>query len=469
MVNTRSSVDPFLTHSARRELRERVWKAFKRRGDNGNASDTNATIAGIVPLRAEKGRLLGHPTYADWKLADTMAATPARARTLLETVWKPAVARVEEEVADLQAVAAQEAAGIAIAPWDYLYYAEKVRKARYDIDQTQLEPYFTLERMIEAAFWMAGELYGLSFGEVTGKVPVFHPHVRVWEVTGRDGGLVGLFYGDYFARAGKNSGAWEDAYRQQARLDGEVLPLVSNNNNFARGRPGEPVRVSYDDARVLFHEFGHALHDLLSDVTYQSLAGTSTSTDFVEVPSQLHEHWMLAPEVLDRFARHVETGEPMPEALLEKLAASRTFNQGYFTAEYLAAAIADMDLHTLPDGRVDPAAFERQELERIGLPREIAMRHRLPHFTHLFTGEAYAAGYYSYLWSETMAADAWGAFEESGDVWSPEVAAKLQAMMAAGDSVDQAELYRAFRGRDPEVSALLRQRGFPVPEPAGAE
>jgi peptidyl-dipeptidase Dcp len=462
VVNTRSSVDPFLTYSARRDLRERVWKAFKGRGDNGDAHDTNATIARIMPLRTEKARLLGFPSFAAWSLSNTMAGTPERAQTLMERVWKPTVARVREEIADLQALVRAEAPGITIEPWDYLYYAEKVRKEKYDIDQNEVKPYFTLENMIQGSFWMANRLYGLSFVEATGKIPVYHADVRVWEVRGTDGKPVGLFYGDYFARAGKSSGAWENPYRQQARFGGVTMPLVSNNNNFVKGKPGEPVLISLDDARVLFHEFGHALHDLLSNVTYQSLAGTNTATDFGEFPSQIHEHWVLTPDILDRFARHVSTGQPMPKAMLDKIRASRTFNQGYITAEYLASASVDMNLHTRAAGPVDADAFEREDLARIGMPREIAMRHRLPHFTHLFNNEGYAAGYYSYLWSETMDADAWRAFEETGDVWNPAVAAKLREILAAGDSVDQAELYRIFRGRDPDVAALLRQRGFPA-------
>jgi len=464
VVNTRSVVDPFLTYSSRRDLREKVWKAFKSRGDNANANNTNATVAKILPLRAEKAHLLGYPNYAAWKLSNTMAATPERARALMETVWKPTVARVHEEVADLQAVAQKETPGITIEPWDYLYYAEKVRKAKYDVDQNELKPYFNLESMIQASMFMANKVYGLTLTEITGKVPVFQPDVRVWEVKdAASGKVVGLFYGDYFARPGKGSGAWENAYRQQANFGGQVLPLVSNNNNFVKGKPGEKVLISLDDAETLFHEFGHALHDLLSNVHYQSLAGTNTATDFVEFPSQVHEHWVLTPEVLDRYALHYQTGAPMPKALVEKVQRSRTFNQGYVTAEYLSAAIVDMDLHSLPDGKVDPDAFEREDLARIGMPKEIAMRHRTPQFNHLFTGEGYAAGYYSYLWSDTMAADGWQAFKETGDVWSPAVAAKMKAMLAAGDSVDQAELYRKFRGRDPEVSALLEERGFPVP------
>jgi peptidyl-dipeptidase Dcp len=460
VVNTRSMVDPFLTYSSRRDLREQVWKAFKARGDSGNANDTNATIARILPLRAEKARLLGYPTYADWKLGNKMAQTPQRAMELMMTVWKPTVERVRQEVADLQAVARRESPDIVIEPWDYLYYAEKVRQEKYDLDQSALQQYFQLDKMIDGSFWMANKLYGLSFVEVTGKVPVFHPEVRVWEVREESGKAIGLFYGDYFARTGKNSGAWENAYRSQARFGGEALPLVSNNNNFVKGKPGEPVLISLDDAETLFHEFGHALHDLLSSVHYQSLSGTNTATDFVEFPSQVHEHWVLTPEVLDRFGRHVTTGEPMPKALVDKVHASRTFNQGYVTAEYLSAAILDMELHSMPEPKVDARAFEREALARLGMPREIALRHRLPQFLHLFSSESYAAGYYSYLWSDTMGADAWAAFEESGDLWSPEVAAKMEKLLASGDSIDQAELYRQFRGRDPKVGALLEERGL---------
>jgi peptidyl-dipeptidase Dcp len=460
IVNTRSMVDPFITYSSRRDLRERVWKAFKARGDDGDANDTNATIAEILPLRAEKARLLGYPTYADWKLGNKMAKTPQRAMELMMTVWRPTVARVNQEVADLQELARRDDPDFVVEPWDYLYYAEKVRQEKYDVDRAALQQYFQLDKMIEGSFWMANELYGLSFEEITGKVPVFHPDVRVWEVRDESGKAVGLFYGDYFARAGKNSGAWENAYRSQTRLDGVVLPLVSNNNNFVKGKPGEPVLISLDDAETLFHEFGHALHDLLSNVTYQSISGTNTATDFVEFPSQVHEHWVLTPEVLDRFGRHVTTGEPMPKALVDRVHASRTFNQGYATAEYLTAAILDMELHAMADPKVDPKTFEREALARIGAPREIALRHRLPQFLHLFSSEGYAAGYYSYLWSDTMGADAWAAFEESGNLWSLEVAAKMKKLMASGDSIDQVELYRQFRGRDPKVEALLEERGL---------
>ena len=461
IVNTRSSVDPFLTYGSNRALRETVWKKFKNRGDNGDANDTNATIAAIMPLRAEKARLLGFPTFAHWKLADKMAATPDRAQQLMETVWAPTKKRIAEEVADMQAIADKEGAKIRIEPWDYLYYAEKVRKAKFDLDQNELKPYFELNKMIEASHYMAKRLYNLDLKEVTGQVPVFHPEMRVWTVHDGDR-FVGLFYGDYFARAGKQSGAWENAYRSQSNDGKFVTPLVSNNNNFVKGAPGEPILISLDDAQTLFHEFGHAIHDLVSMVHYESLSGTNTATDFVEFPSQVHENWVLSDDVLDRFGRHYRTGEKMPKALLDKVKAADTFNQGYTTGEYLTSAIVDMDMHSRPDGKIDPDAFERQDMARIGAPGQIVMRHRLPHFNHLFTGEGYAAGYYSYLWSDTMGSDAWEAFVETGDVWSPAVAAKMKAMMAAGDTMDQGELYRRFRGRDPDVKALLKSRGFPT-------
>ena len=460
VVNTRSSVDPFLTFADDRELREQVWKAFKSRGENGGENDTGETIERIVALRAERAQLLGFETHAHWRMQDTMAGAPERARELMMRVWPAAVARVGEELADMREVAAaRNGQQITIQPWDYLYYAEKVRKERFDLDQNEIKPYFELDRMIAAAFWTAEQLYGLTFHEVTGQVPVFHPDVRVWEV--REGDRhVGLFYGDNFARTGKRSGAWATNYRSHESFTGErITPLSSNNNNFVKGAAGEPVLISLDDAETLFHEFGHALHSLLSEVAYPGLA--STPRDFVEYPSQVMEHWVLTRPVLDRFARHYETGEPMPQALVDKIEASRTFNQGYATTEYLSAALVDMALHTRPDGRVDAATFEQEALRAIGMPEQIALRHRLPHFNHLFTSDAYSAGYYSYLWSEVMDADTWQAFEESGDVFDPELARRMREfILAPGNSTDRAEAYRRFRGRDPQVEALLEVRGL---------
>jgi peptidyl-dipeptidase Dcp len=463
VVNTRSSVDPFLTFSTRRDLREQVWRTFKSRGDNGDENDTKAVIARIVRLRAERAKLLGYETHAHWRMDDTMAGDPEAARALMMQVWPAAVARVQEEVADMQAIAAEEGDRITIEPWDYLFYQEKVRKARYDLDKAELEPYFQSDQMIQAAMWSAGRLYDLSFTEITGKVPVFHPDVRVWEVTDTDGGAHrGLFYLDNWARTGKRSGAWAMNYRVQHRLDEGATAITSNNNNFLPGPPGEPALISLDDAETMFHEFGHSLHALLQDITYPGLA--STPRDFVEYPSQVNEQWLMTPEVLDRFARHHETDEPIPAALLKRIEDSDKFNQGYATVEYLAAAILDMDLHTIPDGQVDPAAFEREGLQRIGMPREIALRHRLPHFNHLFGSDAYSAGYYSYLWSDVMAADTWQAFLEAGGPWDRQVADRLRAyILSEGNTRDRAEAYRLFRGRDPEVRALLAERGFPTP------
>jgi peptidyl-dipeptidase Dcp len=463
IVNTRSSVDPFLTFSSRRDLRERVWKKFKSRGDNGDQNDTKATIARIVKLRAERARLLGFASHAHWRMSDTMAKDPKAAQGLMMRVWPAAVARVREEVADMQAVAAHEEGPQTIEPWDYLYYAEKVRKERYALDQSEVKPYLALDQMVAAALWAAEQRYAISFAEITGKVPVFHPDVRVWETKdAATGGHIGLFYFDSLARSGKRSGAWAMTYRIQERLDGNITPITSNNNNFVKGAPGAPALISLDDAETLFHEFGHALHGLLQNVTYGGLA--STPRDFVEFPSQVNEHWVLTREVLDRFARHYETGQPMSQALVDKIDKSRKFNQGYATVEYLAAAILDMDLHTRPDGAFDPATFEREGLARIGMPREVALRHRLPQFDHLFGSDSYSAGYYSYLWSDVMAADTWKAFLEADGPWDKNVAKRFRdVILAEGNSTDRAEAYRRFRGHDPDVRALFENRGFPVP------
>ena len=462
IVNTRSSVDPFLTFSSRRDLRERVWKKFKSRGDNGDQNDTKTTIARIVKLRADRARLLGFASHAHWRMSDTMAKEPTAAQALMMQVWPAAVSRVREEVADMEAIASREHGPATIEPWDYLYYAEKVRKQRYDLDQSEVKPYLALNNMVAAALWAAEQRYGISFTEITGKVPVFHPDVLVWEVKDAATGThVGLFYFDGFARPGKRSGAWAMTYRTQEKMDGSVTPIASNNNNFVKGAPGAPALISLDDAETLFHEFGHALHALLQDVTYPGLA--STPRDFVEFPSQVNEHWVLTREVLDRFARHYQTGQPMPQALVEKIEKSRKFNQGYATVEYLAAAILDMDLHTRPDGVFDPATFERDALARIGMPREIALRHRLPQFDHLFGSDSYSAGYYSYLWSDVMAADTWKAFLEAGGPWDKTVAKRFrEIILAEGNSTDRAEAYRRFRGHDPDVKALFENRGFPI-------
>ncbi|MCG2842404.1 M3 family metallopeptidase [Sandaracinobacter sp. RS1-74] len=456
IVNTRSAVDPILTFADDRAVREKVWRAFVNRGDNGDANDTNATIARIVKLRADRAKLLGYPTHANLRMADTMAVDPARAEALMLRVWGPAVARVGEEVADMQKIA-----GHAIEPWDYLYFAEKVRKERFDLSAAETKPYFELNNMIEASYYAANRLYGLNFKEVTGTVPVFHPDVRVYEVTGPDGRHVGLFYRDDFARTGKRSGAWHTTYRLQRKFPTVQTVINSNNNNFAKPSAGEPVLISYDDAETLFHEFGHAIHFLLQDVTYPGLA--YTPRDFIEYPSQVNENWLLTRDVLDKYARHYQTKAPMPAALVEKIEKSQTFNQGYATVSYLSSAIVDMKLHTLADGVVDPDRFERETLAAIGMPKEIVMRHRLPQFSHLFSGDSYSAGYYSYLWSETMDGDTWAAFQESGSVWDKGVADRFRTiLLSTGNETDRAEAYRQFRGRDAEVGALLKKRGFPA-------
>jgi peptidyl-dipeptidase Dcp len=461
VVNTRSAVQPFLENSTRRDLREKVWRAFTKRGDNGNANDTNATIAEILKLRQERAEILGFPTHAHYRMADTMAKDPDKAMDLMMKVWPAAVARVKEEVADMQAIA--DADKITIEPWDYRFYAEKVRKAKYDLDQEAIKPYFQLDNMVAAMFDAAGKLYGMTFTENTGTVPVFEPKVRTFEVK-RDGKIIGLYYLDNFARAGKRSGAWMTTYRSQHRLGGKNdLTLASNNNNFVPGANGTPTLISIDDASTLFHEFGHAIHYLNYDITWPGLGGTPR--DFVEFPSQVNENWLLTPYVLNTYAKHYKTGEPIPAALVDKIKASDTFNQGFSTVEYLSSAILDMKLHNRSEPVTDPAAFEKQTLTEIGMPKEMVMRHRLPQFNHLFADDGYSAGYYSYLWSETMDADTWAAFTEKGDVWDKETAERFRSMLlATGNESDRIEAYRAFRGRDPDVKYIMKKRGFPTGE-----
>jgi len=469
ILNTRSSMEPFLTYSDRRDLREKVWRTYYARCNNGDAKDNNATISEILKLRAERANLLGYKTHAHWRLEDTMAKTPERAMELMEAVWKPAVARVHEEVADMQGVADAEAAKggpkVTIEPWDYRYYAEKVRKAKYDLDQNAVTPYLQLEKMREAIFWNAGQLFGLQFKPATG-VPVVHPDIRVWEVTDAAGKHVGLWYFDPYARPGKNSGAWMNAYRNQSKYDGVVTTIVSNNANFVKGKPGEPVLISWDDALTMFHEFGHALHGLLSSVNYPSLAGTNVARDYVEFPSQLLEHWVPVPEILNRFALNYQTGKPMPKELVDKIDRASKFNQGFITVEYLAGALVDMKLHlaATADKTIDPQVFERETLAALGMPKEIVMRHRTTQFAHIFSSDSYSAGYYSYLWSDTLSADAWEAFVEAGGPYDKTVAKRLlDNVFSTGNTIDPAEDYRKFRGRDPGIAALMRKRGFPVP------
>lgn len=462
LKNTRSVMQPFLQNSTRRDLREKVYNAYINRGDNGDANDTNATIAKILDIRAERAKLLGFKTHAHYRMADTMAKEPEVAMDLMMQVWPAAVARVKEEVADMQAVADAENANITIAPWDYRFYAEKVRKAKYDLDAAEIKPYFKLDNMVDAMFDAAGKLYGMTFTDNTGSVPVFDPEVRTFEVK-RGDKLIGLFYLDNFAREGKRSGAWMTTYRSQYDLGGKNrYVLASNNNNFVKGGDGEPTLISLDDATTLFHEFGHALHYLNYDIKYPGLGGTPR--DFVEYPSQVNENWLLTRYVLDNYAKHAETGKPMPQALVDKINTSKTFNEGFATVEYLSSAIVDMKLHNRAKPVTNVDKFERETLTEIGMPKEIVMRHRLPQFNHLFSSDAYSAGYYSYLWSETMDADTWAAFEEAGSPWDKDTAEAFRSIiMSTANETDRKDAYRAFRGRDPEVKYILRKRGFPVP------
>jgi peptidyl-dipeptidase Dcp len=464
---SRSSVEPFLKSADRRDLREKVYRAFVARGDNGNANDNNETIVEVLRLREESARLLGYPTFAAYRLEDSMAKTPENVRGLLERVWKPARAKALADRDELQALIAEEGGNFKLAPWDWRYYAEKLRLRRANFDDAAIKPYLALDNMIEAAFDCATRLFGLTFAE-RDDIPVWHPDVRVWEVRDRDGRHKALFYGDYFARPSKRSGAWMTSLRDQQKLDGEIAPLILNICNFSKGADGAPSLLSPDDARTLFHEFGHGLHGMLSNVTYPSLAGTSVFTDFVELPSQLYEHWQERPEVLQRFARHAETGEPLPQDLLNRFLAARKFNQGFATVEFISSALIDLEFHTQPaSASRDIRAFERAELEKIGMPEEIAMRHRPQQFGHVFSGGYYAAGYYSYMWSEVMDADAFGAFEEAGNIFDPAVAKRLHDdIYSTGGSVDPEAAYVAFRGRDPEPDALLRRRGLLEPPKA---
>ena len=456
----RPSVEPFLAFSARRDLREQAYEAWMKRGDNGDENDTTALIAEIVRLRHERANLLGYPTHAALTLDGRMAKTPEAANALLDRVWTPALARAEEEKADLQSLIDAEGGNFALVAWDWRYYAEKLRAARYDFDQAALKPYLQLEKLIEAQFACASRLYGISFEERR-DIDVYAPEVRTWEVK-KDGATIALFYGDYFARSGKSSGAWMSTFRDQERMDGEVIPLVLNNMNLNKAPAGQPVLLSWDDASTLFHEFGHALHGMLSNVTYPSLAGTLVPRDFVEFPSQVNEHWLAQPEVLAEFAVHAETGEAMPRAMIDRLLASDTFNQGFATVEFLSSAVFDMDLHMRPDVKaIDVHAAEAATRARLKMPDEIALRHRPEHFLHLFDGQAYSAGYYSYMWSEVLDADGFEAFLEAGDIFDPATAQRLyEFVYSAGNTRDPAEAYRLFRGRDPEVQPLLKGRGF---------
>jgi peptidyl-dipeptidase Dcp len=463
---SRSSIEPFLQFSTRRDLREKAHHAWLKRGENGGATDNRGIVAEMAALRAERAKLLGYASFADYRLADQMAKTPAAVRELLDNVWQRGRARARRERDELQAMVREEGGNFALAPWDWRYYAEKLRQARYDLQESEIKPYFQLEQMIEAAFETARRLFGLTFTPVD--VPLYHPDVRAWEVKDAAGKHVGLFLGDYFARGSKHSGAWMTSLRDQEKLAGEIKPIIINVMNFSKPEPGHAALLSFDDARTLFHEFGHGLHGLLSNITYPLLSGTAVSSDFVELPSQLYEHWLEVPEILKKYARHCRTGEPMPQALLDRVLAARNFNQGCLTVEYTSSAMVDIDLHSLPEAEgIDVTAFERDALSRIGMPDEIVMRHRLPHFQHLFSGGGYAAAYYSYLWSEVLDADAFLAFEEKGNAFDPETAQRLRDYIySAGNLRDPAEAYKAFRGRLPTVDALLKKRGLDELAPA---
>ncbi|WP_306047577.1 M3 family metallopeptidase [Nioella sp. MMSF_3534] len=454
---SRSLIVPFLQFSPRRDLREKAMQAWAARGANGGETDNRGIAAETLALREERARLLGYDSFAAFKLDTEMAGKPGNVRDLLMQVWEPAKAQAERDADRLTEMMQAEGVNGDLEPWDWRYYSEKRRVAEHDLDEAELKPYFQLDSMIAAAFDCAKRLFGLDFAPLD--VPMYHPDVRVWEVT-RDGRHMAVFLGDYFARGSKRSGAWCSAMRSQSKLDGEERPIVVNVCNFAKPAEGAPALLSYDDARTLFHEFGHALHQMLSDVTYGSISGTSVARDFVELPSQLYEHWLDVPEVLEKHARHAETGQPMPKDLLDRLLAARTYDMGFQTVEYVASALVDLDFH---DGAApaDPMAAQAETLARIGMPRAIVMRHATPQFAHVFSGDGYSSGYYSYMWSEVMDADAFEAFEEAGDVFDPATAQKLERfILSAGGSEEADALYTAFRGRMPGVEALLKGRGL---------
>ncbi len=468
VTNTRSSMDPFLTYSDERELREKVWRNYYSRGDNDDEFDNNEVIKKILKLRDERVELLGYDNFAQWRLQNRMAKNPENAMELMKAVWPAALARVEEEVEDMQAVADREGADITIEPWDYRYYAEKVRKEKYDLDSEEVKQYLELGNLTQALFFTAGELFNFDFKPVEeGSVPVFHEDVNVWEVSDKDSGeLIGLWYLDPFARQGKRSGAWATTYRSYSELEGAKPVLASNNSNFIKPAPGEPVLVSWDDAETFFHEFGHALHFLAADIKYPTL--NSGVRDYTEFQSQLLERWLSTDKVINRYLKHHETGEVIPDELVAKIKKAATFNQGFATTEFLASALMDMKYHTTDPDKIEPRKFEKETLDELGMPDEIVMRHRSPHFGHVFSGEGYATGYYGYLWADVLTSDASEAFAEApGGFYDANLAEKLvKYLFAPRNAMDPAEAYRKFRGRDAKIDALMRDRGFPVPEDA---
>lgn len=461
ITNTRSSIEPFLTFSDRRDLRQKAFEIFVKRGDNGNENDNNKIAISILKLRAEKALLLGYSSFAEWSLSNKMAKNPAETLDLMDSVWKPAVDKVHQDVAEMQKIVDNEGGKFKIEPWDYRFYAEKVRKSKYDLDQNEVKQYLQLENLRESMFWVAGELFNLSFKQVS-TIPVFHADVRVWEVNNDvTGKTVGLWYFDPYARAGKRSGAWMSSYRDQQKLS-DQLPIVSNNCNFIKGNANEVVLISWDDAITLFHEFGHALHGLLSNVTYPSLSGTAVARDYVEFPSQLLEHWLATPEVLNKFALHYKTNEPLPQSLVDRIEKAANFGEGFATVETISSSFVDMRLH-LTTETVDPVQFEKDTLAALNMPSEIVMRHRIPQFAHIFSGDGYAAGYYSYLWSDVINADAYETFAEGKGSFDKEIAKRLyETVFSIGNTVDAEKSYENFRGRAFNSDALMRARNFPL-------
>ena len=461
VINTRSSIEPFLTFSNRRDLRQKAFDVFVKRGDNGNENDNNELLVSILKLRRQKALLLGYPSFAEWSLSNKMAKSPAETLALMESVWKPAVDKVHQDVAEMQKIVDAEGGNFKIQPWDYRYYAEKVRKSKYDLDQNEVKQYLQLENLRESMFWVAGQLFNLSFKQIHA-VPVFHNEIRVWEVNNdKTGKTIGLWYFDPYARPGKRSGAWMSSYRDQQKLS-DTLPIVSNNCNFIKGNTNEPVLISWDDATTLFHEFGHALHGLCSNVTYPSLSGTAVARDYVEFPSQLLEHWLATPEVLNKFALHYKTNQPLPQSLVDRIDRAANFNEGFATVETISSSFVDMKLHLRTDD-IDPRQFENDTLKELNMPEEIVMRHRIPQFAHIFSGDGYAAGYYSYLWSDVINADAYEAFSEGEGPFDKKVAERLYTtVFSIGNTIDAEKSYENFRGRSFKSDALMRARNFPI-------
>jgi peptidyl-dipeptidase Dcp len=466
ITNTRSSMDPFLTYSTNRELRKQVWANYYSRGDNGDEYDNNKIIAEILKLRKERVGLLGYENYAQWRLQNRMAKNPENAMDLMLKVWPASTARVKEEVADMQVVANELGDNITIEPWDYRYYAEKVRKKKYDLDSDEVKQYLQLNKLTEAMFFVAGEIFNYKFTPIKeGSVPVFHEDVKVWEVTNKDSGKhIGLWYLDPYAREGKRSGAWATTYRSSTTFEGQTNVLASNNSNFVKPAPGEAVLVSWDDATTFFHEFGHALHFFAADVKYPTLQGGVR--DYTEFQSQLLERWLSTDKVINTYLVHYKTGESIPAELVKKIKKASTFNQGFGTTEYLASALIDMKLHLADPSNIDIDKFERETLDELGMPKELPMRHRTPHFGHVFSGEGYATAYYGYMWADVLTSDASEAFKEApSGFYDKNVADKLvKYLFAPRNAMDPAEAYRKFRGRDAKIEALMRDRGFPVPK-----